>query len=70
MAIMETKNQYLTIPQITETLNMGSRAVMNLIRRGELPAHKFGAEIRVRVDDFSSFLEKSKVRSEGACRAI
>ena len=67
MAIMETK--YYTLEQITITLNMGSRAVMNLIRRGELPSYRFGTKIRVKVDDFASFLEKSKM-PEGACRAI
>jgi excisionase family DNA binding protein len=35
---MNIKNQYLTIEQVSETLNLGTRAVMNMVRRGELPA--------------------------------
>jgi excisionase family DNA binding protein len=58
---MDIKNQYLTIEQISETLNLGTRATMNLIRRGELPALKVGSAVRIRQDHFNEFLERSKM---------
>jgi len=60
-------NQYLTIEQITETLNLGTRAVMNLVRRGELPSYRFGDQIRIDAGDLAKFIEASRVQAGGQC---
>jgi excisionase family DNA binding protein len=68
MAIMEVK--YYTVDQIAETLSIGTRSVMNLVRSGELPAYQFRSEVRIRPGDFDKFLQQARIKADSANREI
>lgn len=55
-------NAFVAIPQVATRLGLPRRAVLGLIRRGELRAYRFGRKgTRVRVDDLERFIEASLV---------
>jgi len=58
-------DEYLTISQVGENLNLTTRAVMGLIRKAKLPAYQFGREVRVKQDHFNDFVEKSRIQEGG-----
>jgi excisionase family DNA binding protein len=58
MVAMSTR--YLSIYEITEKLSLSARMVMSLIRKGDLPAYRFGQEIRIKESDFEKFIQKSR----------
>jgi len=57
--------KYITIAEVTERLNLTTRAVNNLIRSGELQGFQFGAEIRIRSDLLEEFVSQSQIKGRG-----
>jgi excisionase family DNA binding protein len=60
----------LSPTEVAAALSISSKKVISLCNSGKLPCFRFGDQIRVDAEDLAAFLEKSKVRSEGACCAI
>ena len=56
------REKYLSPIEIAEDLDLTVKAVMCLIRKGELPAYRFNHEIRVRADHFKDFVNKAKIQ--------
>lgn len=50
----------LTYRQAAEILGVVDRTIYNLVRRGELPAVRFGGNVRIAPADLQAFIEKSK----------
>ena len=61
---------YLCLSEVSQELGLTRRDVRQLIKSGALPGFQFGNQLRVKSEDLLSFVEKSKIKSEGACRAI
>lgn len=55
---------YVTVEEIAEKLSMTSPAIRSIIRRGELPAYKFGKEWRIHKDDLENFIQAAKIWSK------
>jgi len=53
--------KHYAVCQVSEFLNIGTRAVGQLIRSGLLQGYQFGSEVRVRESDLIKFLENSKI---------
>jgi len=56
----------LTYRQAAAILGVVDRTIYNLVRRGELPAVRFGGNVRIDPRDLEAFIEKAKGR---ACRS-
>ncbi len=57
----------LTYRQAAEILGVVDRTVYNLVRRGALPAVRFGRTVRIDPRDLQAFIEEAK---DPACRSI
>ena len=53
----------LSIKDVAERLNIGERAVRNLIYSDELPALRIGGIYRVKESELNTFLENSLVKN-------
>jgi excisionase family DNA binding protein len=51
----------LSPSDISERTQLGYRTVLRAIEDGELPASKLRGKLRVREDDFESWLDKNRV---------
>ena len=49
-----------TVKDIAIRLKVCERTIQNLIRRGELPAHKIGRVWRITKEDFEQYLKNLK----------
>jgi len=59
------KEKYLSPIEIAEDLDLTVKAVMGFIRKNELPAYRFGGQVRIKQDHFNDFVEQSKIKEEG-----
>lgn len=57
--------EMFSVAQVAALLHVGSSTVRRLIDRGELPAYRIGAVIRVRADDLTAYMHAAQVRPEG-----
>ena len=61
MAIERTRSDpvptFLTIPEIGEICRVSAKTVRRWIESGELPAHRFGRQWRIRLEDFQIFIK-------------
>ncbi len=56
------ENDFLTVKQIAEKLQVKTFTVLEWIRSGELPAYRIGKrEYRVKVKDFEQYLKDRRV---------
>jgi len=55
------KTEYLSIYAICEQLNLNTRNVNSLIRKGDLKAYLFGKEIRVKAEDLRDYIKRSRI---------
>lgn len=59
---MEETQEFLTVEQIANMLQIDAESVRRYVRSGKLPAIKLGGKyIRVRRQDLEAFLAKQKV---------
>lgn len=56
------ENNFFTIKEIAEILNVPKRTVYRWAVSGILPCYKFGSTYRVYHKDFSNFIKHSKYR--------
>jgi excisionase family DNA binding protein len=52
--------QFLTAHEIAKALRLTACGVRQLIRKGSIPARKFGSDFRIEKKDFEEYLEKSR----------
>lgn len=52
-------NDFLTVPELAAQWRCTIQHVYNLVKRGQLPAHRIGARVIVRREDAQSFLESN-----------
>lgn len=65
---MVDRNQaLLTYREVAKTLRVSERTIWTLVKRGELPAVRFGHSVRIDPADLRAFIEQAKGR--GACDA-
>lgn len=57
---MNTSNTLLTKRQAGEVLAISERSVHTLIRRGLLPAVRFGGNVRIDPADLQTFIQRQK----------
>lgn len=57
----------LTYREVAKTLRVSERTIWTLVKRGELPAVRFGHSVRIDPVDLRAFIEQAKGR--GACDA-
>lgn len=57
----------LTYREVAKTLRVSERTIWTLVKRGELPAVRFGHSVRIDPADLRAFIEQAKGR--GACDA-
>ena len=55
-ANLRQTQQFYTVAQIAELLDVSQRSVRRWVDRGELVAHRFGRNLRVSGGDFDTFL--------------
>jgi excisionase family DNA binding protein len=44
---MESDSNLLSVDEVAEKLNISSKTIRNLVRRGDIPAHRLGKQIRL-----------------------
>lgn len=54
----------LSVKDVAERLNIGERAVRNLITSGDIPALRIGGIYRVQESELNTFIENSLVKNE------
>lgn len=52
---------WLTVGEIAARLRLSKMSVHRLINSGALPARRFGRSLRVRTDEFDTYVDASKV---------
>jgi excisionase family DNA binding protein len=55
---------FLTIDDISKTLNLSKMTIYRYINAGKLPAYKFGREFRIEPKEFEGFLKKNKIKMD------
>lgn len=55
---------FLTIDEVSKTLNLSKMTIYRYINAGKLPAYKFGREFRIEPKDFDDFLKKNKIKMD------
>ena len=53
--------EWVTIAEIAEKLKLSKMTLYRMIDTGELTAHKFGRQFRVKASDLLQFLEEAKI---------
>lgn len=61
---------YLSLSEIAQELSLTREDVRQIIKNGALPGFKFNRQIRVRADDFASYVERSRMEIGGTTDAI
>lgn len=52
-------NDYLTLKQCQEILQIGKNLMLDLIHRNEIPAFRVGKQWRIRKEDINQYAEKN-----------
>jgi len=60
------EENYYTLKDIAERLQVSYRTVYRWVRAGKLPAYKFGTEWRVKESDLREFIERHRASEAGA----
>jgi excisionase family DNA binding protein len=58
-------DDYLTINQAAERLNVSGGTIRNAIRAGRLKAYRFMGTYRIELEDLAGFVESSLVEAKG-----
>jgi len=53
-------NEYLTIDQVAELLNVSAKTIRRLVRRSELPGFKVGGQWRIKRADIDEWVAAQK----------
>jgi excisionase family DNA binding protein len=53
--------QYLSLSEVAQELSVSRRDVRQIIKSGALTGYEFNKQIKVRADQLSAFIERSKI---------
>ena len=56
--------ELMSVDEVAKMLKVHSMTVRRMIYKGELEAHKVGANVRISKEDLSKYLNNSKIQSE------
>ena len=51
----------MTLKEVAEAAKVSESTVRRWVRSSELPAYRLGRQLRVRVEEFESFLDKQRL---------
>lgn len=54
----------LSTSEIAEILKISDKTVRNMIETGEIPGYRIGNQYRVKKEEFTEYLEKSRINKE------
>jgi excisionase family DNA binding protein len=52
---------YLSLSEVAQGLSLTRQDVRQLIKSGALPGYKFNREVKIRVNDLSLYVERSRI---------
>jgi excisionase family DNA binding protein len=55
------KPDFCTVKETAQQLRLCEKHVRRLIERGELPAYRFGAALRIKKDDIDAYVEAQRI---------
>jgi len=58
------QKEFYTTHEVAKILGLKEQTIRDYIKRGELPAHRFGKVLRIRKDDFDRFVEQRRTKKE------
>ena len=64
------REEFLTVAQVAETLQLNQQTVRNWIDQGSLPALRVGRRVRIRSSDFERLLANGSIGPSGAASAV
>jgi excisionase family DNA binding protein len=53
---------FLSVEEVAKRLALKEETIRTYIREGSLNAYRFGNVLRIRVDDFETFVQERKIR--------
>jgi excisionase family DNA binding protein len=53
---------FLSVEEVAKRLALKEETIRTYIREGSLKAYRFGNVLRIRVDDFETFVQERKIR--------
>jgi excisionase family DNA binding protein len=56
---------FLSVEEVAKRLGLKEETIRTYIREGLLNAYRFGNVLRIRVDDFETFVQERKIRRDG-----
>jgi excisionase family DNA binding protein len=59
-AILETPDFY-TVKETAQYLRLCEKQIRRLIERGELPAYRFGAALRIKKQEIDAYVEEQRI---------
>ena len=57
------EQNFMTVAETAERLNLSTRTVQRFISTGHLPIHRFGRSVRISETDFQELLAKCRDKS-------
>jgi excisionase family DNA binding protein len=54
------KSDFMSVMDISAVLGLSKHVVYRLVHSGELPSYKIGGTIRVKADDFQTYMENCR----------
>ena len=61
---MDNKD-FLPVEEVAKRLALKEETIRTYIREGSLTAYRFGNILRIRVDDFETFVQERKIKRDG-----
>ena len=58
------ESDYLSVKEVAAQLGLSAATTYRLIEWGDLPAYRFGGRYKVRSDDLTEYIERSKFQPE------
>ena len=55
---------FLSVEEVAKRLGLKEETIRTYIREGLLNAYRFGNVLRIRVDDFETFVQERKIRRD------
>lgn len=55
---------FLSVEEVAKRLALKEETIRTYIREGSLNAYRFGNVLRIRVDDFETFVQERKIRRD------
>ena len=59
---MLEKPDFYTVKETAQYLRLCEKQIRRLIERGELPAYRFGAALRIKKKDIDAYVQSQRIR--------